>query len=285
MPELPEVEILARHLRPLIRGKTIRHVRIHREKVLLPTSPQELRQTLTGATFTNLTRRGKYLLFELRQHTARGKIILLGHLGMTGRMFIARKDEPLPKHTAVVLDLGAHQFIYQDTRYFGRLTLDSTPLARLGPEPLDIEFTVEDFARALKRSRQPVKVKLLDQSLVAGVGNIYASEALFHAGISPRAAANGLTPTQVKKLWTAVREVLSAAVAGGSTVPLNFGAGKTDGLFYYGSAAGAQNQVTERLLVYDRHGKPCLKCATAVKRIVQAARSTFFCPRCQKLAE
>ena len=282
MPELPEVEILARHLRPLIRGKTIRHVHVHRAKVLLPTKPEELRQSLIGARFQDLTRRGKYLLFELRRKSSRDKILLLGHLGMTGRMFLARKSESLPKHAAVVLDLGAQNFIYQDTRYFGRFTLEMTSVAKLGPEPLNGEFTPEQLARELKRSRQPIKVKLLDQSLVAGIGNIYASEALFRAGISPRLAANRLTPAQVKKLWQTTREVLSAAIAGGSTMPLNFGAGKTDGLFYYGSATGAENYVTERLLVYDRHGKPCLKCATPVKRIVQAARSTFFCPRCQK---
>jgi len=285
MPELPEVEILARHLRPLIRGKSIRHVHVLRPKVLLPTMPRELQQAVTGAKFKDLTRRGKYLLFELRQKNLREKIMLLGHLGMTGRMFLARKAEPLPKHAAVVLDLGTHNFIYQDTRYFGRFTLDVMPVAKLGPEPLDGEFTPEYFANELKRSRQPIKVKLLDQTLVAGVGNIYASEALFHAGISPRRVANRLSPTEVKALWRTVREVLATAIDGGSTVPLNFGAGKTDGLYYYGSAAGAENYVTERLLVYDRHGKPCLKCATPVKRIVQAARSTFFCPRCQKIAK
>lgn len=280
MPELPEVEILARHLRPLLRGKIIRRVRVNRPKVLSPTMPRELKRTLTGATFKNLTRRGKYLLFELQN--SRGKIILLGHLGMTGRMFLARKKEPLLKHAAVVMELERWNFIYEDTRYFGRLTLDLSPVGKLGPEPLDGEFTPELFARELKRSRQPVKVKLLDQSLVAGVGNIYASESLFRAGISPRRAANRLTRAQVEKLLQAIREVLTEAIAWGSTVPLNFGAGKSDGLFYYGSAAGTADFTTEQLRVYDRGGEPCLKCAAPIQRIVQAARSTFFCPHCQK---
>jgi formamidopyrimidine-DNA glycosylase len=182
----------------------------------------------------------------------------------------------------VVLDLGRNNFVYEDTRYFGRLTLDLSSVERLGPEPLDENFTSEIFARELKRSRQPVKVKLLDQSLVAGVGNIYASEALFRAGISPRRAANRLTPGQVKKLRRAVRTVLAEAIACGSTIPLNFSAGRSDGLFYFGSTAGRKDFTTERLQVYDRAGKPCLHCGTPVKRIVQAARSTFFCPRCQK---
>jgi formamidopyrimidine-DNA glycosylase len=287
MPELPEVEVLARHLRPLLCGRTIREIHVRRQDVLLPTSVASFKNSLRGAKFLGLARRGKYLLFELHPNglhpkNSREKIILLGHLGMTGRMFLARKNEPLPKHAAVVLDLGRNNFVYEDTRYFGRLTLDLSSVERLGPEPLDENFTPEIFARELKRSRQPVKVKLLDQSLVAGVGNIYASEALFRAGISPRRAANRLTPGQVKKLRRAVRTVLAEAIACGSTIPLNFSAGRSDGLFYFGSTAGRKDFTTERLQVYDRAGKPCLHCGTPVKRIVQAARSTFFCPRCQK---
>ena len=282
MPELPEVEVLARHLRPLLCGRTIGEVEVRRQKVLQPTSVAQFKKVLRGAKFLDLTRRGKYLLFELRQKNSREKIILLGHLGMTGRMFLARKKEPLPKHAAVIFNLGANNFIYEDTRYFGRLTLDLSSVEKLGPEPLDENFTPELFARELKRSRQPVKVKLLDQSLVAGVGNIYASEALFRAGISPRRAANQLTLAQVKKLWRTVREVLFEAIDCGSTIPLNFSAGKSDGLFYFGRAAGTTDFYAERLQVYDRAGKPCVNCSSPIRRIVQAARSTFFCPCCQK---
>jgi formamidopyrimidine-DNA glycosylase len=282
MPELPEVEILARHLRPLLRGRTIQAVEIRRPEVLEPTSAAQFKNRLNGAKFLGLTRRGKYLLFELRAKDSRDRFQLLGHLGMTGRMFLAQKDGPLPKHAAVILKLGAKIFIYDDTRYFGRLTLDMTPVKKLGPEPLEESFTPELLARELKRSRQPVKVKLLDQSLVAGIGNIYASEALFCAGISPRRAANRLTRRQVERLWRAIREVLAAAIECGSTIPLNFNAHKSDGLFYYGSATGDQDFYTERLRIYDRAGQPCLHCQTPVRRIVQAARSTFFCPRCQR---
>ena len=281
MPELPEVEILARHLRPLLQGRRIHGVEIRRPKVLKPTSIANFKRRLSGAKFVGLTRRGKYLRFELRAKASRGHFSLLGHLGMTGRMFLAHKQRPLPKHAAVVLHLGAKNFVYDDTRYFGRLTLDLTPLKELGPEPLEADFTPEHLARELKRSGQPVKVKLLDQSLVAGIGNIYASEALFLAGISPRRAADRLTRAQVARLWRAIREVLSAAIEGGSTIPLNFSTHTSDGLFYYGSAAGGDDFYTERLRVYDRAGQPCLHCHTPVERIVQAARSTFFCPRCQ----
>ena len=282
MPELPEVEILARHLRPLVHGKIIRAVRIRRAKVVSPTPARELERVLVGAKFKGVSRRGKYLLFKLYSKAARTDITLLGHLGMTGRMFLARKPEPLPKHAAVVFELCRGNFVYEDTRYFGRLTLDTAAVEKLGPEPLGGDFTPEYFARALKRSRQPVKVKLLDQSLVAGVGNIYASEALFRAGISPRRAANRLTPSQLETLWAAIRNVLAGAIEGGSTLPLKFSAGRSDGLFYFGRAAGAMDFYAERLQVYDRAGKPCVQCGFLIKRIVQAARSTFYCPRCQK---
>ncbi len=282
MPELPEVEVLARHLRPVLCGKTIQAVHVRRAKILQPTSERELRRVLTGAKFKSLTRRGKYLLFEFHSTTLRKSVTVLGHLGMTGKMFVAGKNEPLPKHAAVVWELNRGNFVFEDTRYFGRMTLDLSSVEKLGPEPWDKNFTPEFFARELKRSRQPVKVKLLNQSFVAGVGNIYASEALFRAGISPRRAANKLTLVQVRKLQGTIREVLEQAIAGGSTVQLNFGAGKTDGLFYFGRAAGSTNYYEERLKVYDRAGKPCVQCGASIKRIVQAARSTFYCPRCQK---
>src|SRR6185369_15033648 len=179
MPELPEVEVLARHLRPLLRRKTIRRVTVRRAKILRPTSLRQFQKILTSATFTGLSRRGKYLLFELRSKTSGKSVTLLGHLGMTGKMFLAKKSEPPPKHAAVIFDLGRENFIYEDTRYFGRMTLDLSAVEKLGPEPLDGKFPPEIFAQSLKRSRQAIKVKLLDQSLVAGVGNIYASEALF----------------------------------------------------------------------------------------------------------
>ena len=282
MPELPEVEVLARHLRPLLLGKTIRTVEVRRKKVLHPTASARFKRVLRGAKFLGLRRRGKYLLFELRPKSSREKILLLGHLGMTGRMYLVPKAEPPPKHAAVVLSLGARNFIYEDTRYFGRLTLDVSAAEKLGPEPWAEDFTPEVFRKKLKNSRQPVKVKLLDQSLVAGVGNIYASEALFRAGISPRRASSKISAAGAKKLLAAIRDVLREAIDCGSTIPLNFAACKTDGLFYFGRAAEAMDYYEERLRVYDRAGKPCGSCGFPIRRIVQAARSTFFCPHCQK---
>ena len=283
MPELPEVEILVRHLAPLLKGKTIRGVEVRHARVLRPTQPAQLNRALTGAVFVNLTRRAKHLTFTLRRADGKGTFLLAGHLGMTGRMFLQPAGAPLPRHTAVALDLGRQRFIFEDTRRFGRFTLDLSTQRGLGPEPLGREFTVEYFAAALKRSSQAIKIKLLDQSLLAGVGNIYACEALFKARVPPRLEARKLTRDQVRRLWRSIRQVLVKAVEFGGTVPLDW-AGKANdgGLFYYGVARSSPDFYEERLQVYDRQGRPCRVCKTPVKRIVQAARSTFYCPRCQR---
>ncbi len=278
MPELPEVEVLARHLDPLLKRKTIREVRVYRERVIRPYSEGELQQELTGARFKGVKRRGKFLLFQLKQ--GRRPFELLGHLGMTGRMFVQPAKKDLPKHTAVSMSLGKHQFVFQDTRYFGRLTLDLSSIAWLGPEPLGNEFTIDGFREALKRSSQAIKVKLLDQTLVAGVGNIYASEALHRAGIPPQKASKRLSGRETERLYHAVRDTLSNAIDTGSTIPLDFDGG-SDGLFYFGSSDGSEYQ-HEELLVYDRAGEPCGACGEPIRRIVQAARSTFYCRVCQR---
>jgi formamidopyrimidine-DNA glycosylase len=281
MPELPEVEVLVRHLAPLLLNRRIEAIEVKRSRIIAPATGGELARRLRGASFVQLARRGKYLVFKLRK--AGGQAFpLMGHLGMTGRMYLLPRGAALPKHAAVTLDLGADNFVFEDTRYFGRLTLETTAVDTLGPEPLGDDFTVEYLARALKRSGQPIKVKLLDQRLVAGIGNIYASEALFRAGISPRLAARRLKPTQIERLRHAIRKTLRDAIERGSTMPLNYSsAGSRDGLFYYGSAA-AENSHEERFRVYDRAGKPCLQCGSGIKRIVQGARSTFYCPKCQR---
>ena len=275
--------MLVRHLAPLLNGRTIRAVRVRRAKVLAPASTRTFTRALLGAKFCGLTRRGKYLLFRLRQAKRAELRTLAGHLGMTGRMYLLPAAARLPRHAAVVLNLGRENFVFEDTRYFGRLTLDLRALAKLGPEPLGPEFTVEQFAGALARSSQPIKVKLLDQSLLAGVGNIYASEAMFRARIAPTLPARRLRKTQVERLWQAIRAVLGEAIACGSTVPLNYaGQGDRDGLFYFGRAPGAPDFYEERLRVYDRAGQPCPECGTGIKRRRQAARSTFYCPHCQR---
>jgi formamidopyrimidine-DNA glycosylase len=199
VPELPEVEVLIQSLAPLLKNRTVRAVLVRRPKVLAPTSTRQLTRALTGGRFLALSRRGKYLLFTLQSPVQPAPLLLLGHLGMTGRMYLQPAGSPLPKHAAVVLALGREDLVFEDTRYFGRLTLDTGAIEQLGPEPLGTEFTAEYFARALQRSSQPVKVKLLDQGLVVGIGNIYASEALFRARISPQLPARRLKPEQITR--------------------------------------------------------------------------------------
>ena len=281
MPELPEVEVLARHLDSALRGKTIRAVVIHRPKSTRPTRAQSMRGKLVGAKFKGVTRRAKYLLFKMKP-PGREPFMLLGHLGMTGRMYLQPVKRALPKHAAVSFDLGRQTFVFEDTRYFGRMTLDKSPLENLGPEPLLPDFSGSTLRESLRRTMQAIKPKLLDQSILAGVGNIYASESLFRARISPRKMGRRLSAAQCDRLVVAIREVLGEAIKCGSTVPLDFaGLGVADGLFYYGSAPDAEGY-EERLRVYDREGQPCERCGEPIRKIVQAARSTYFCPACQR---
>lgn len=283
MPELPEVEVLVRHLRPQLIGKQIRSIEVRRPRSIRPTDPASLARTLRRATFVGLERRGKFLIFTLRSPGKRPSTFpLVGHLGMTGRMYVAPAHLPLPRHVPVRLGLSGEQFLFEDPRYFGRLTLDFASLPELGPEPLEATFTSEHLETALARCSQPIKVKLLDQTLVAGIGNIYASEALFRARISPRTPSRRVTPAALGRLRDCVVEVLQEAIRFGSTLPLNFsGAGPTDGLFYYGTAPDSGVGYEERLLVYDRANQPCVRCGRRIRRIVQAARSTYYCPACQ----
>jgi formamidopyrimidine-DNA glycosylase len=282
VPELPEVEVLVRHLAPQLRNKIVRNVEVLRARVIAPTSIRKLKTSLGGAEFTALTRRGKFLLFTFSAPGRAEPLKLLGHLGMTGRMYLLPAQNALPKHAAVVLNLGNENFVFEDTRYFGRFTLDLSALERLGPEPLGEEFSTEAFAAGVSKSRQPIKVKLLDQSPVAGIGNIYASEALFRAGISPRISSRRLKFDQIELLRKCIREVLTEAIELGSTTPLDYpGSELRDGLFYFGSSSTANNY-EERLRVYDRQGQSCVVCGEPIRRIVQAARSTFYCRTCQR---
>lgn len=280
MPELPEVEVLVRYLQQVLPGRRIRAVTVKRPKSVRPDSVAVFEQSLKGQSVVSVTRRAKYLIFELEQRSR--KTQMLGHLGMTGRMYVQPKADSLPKHTAASFELDKGRFVFEDTRYFGRLSLCLESLAKLGPEPLSEAFNSADFFRGLQRSRQAIKVRLLASDLVVGVGNIYASEALFRATIDPRIPSNKLTRAQAKRLHAAIQATLQEAIALGSTLPLDWsGKEGRDQLFYFGRESGAKSN-EERLLVYGRKGEPCHRCGAQIQRVVQAARSTFFCVRCQK---
>ncbi len=284
MPELPEVEVLARHLDQCLRGRRVERVEVPRLRAIRPHAAAELASALEGAVIGSVGRRAKYLVWTARvDRQPGGERRWLVHLGMTGRVLVRAPGGAPIRHAAVVLRLDGMEVVFEDPRGFGRWTIDDHALAALGPEPLADDFTPETLREALKTSRQAVKVRLLDQAALAGVGNIYASEALFRAGISPRRRAASLKRADVARLWAAVRAVLGDAIRFGGTLPLDFtGDGRGDGLFYHGLAGGASPGYEERLRVYDRAGEPCLACGTPIRKWIQAARSTYYCPRCQR---
>jgi len=287
MPELPEVEVLCRHLRGRLPGRRVRGVEILVDRICRPHHPSEFALVLTGRRFLDVQRRAKYLVFVLRAgNPGTPEQALVAHLGMTGRMYLQSGHHPPPRHLVARLTLDRGVLIFEDPRRFGRLALGVLHLSRkaLGPEPLDSAWTAKGFALALAGSHRPIKTHLLDQKLVVGLGNIYASEALFRAGIHPAVESGALSLAQVVRLHRAVRSVLRKAIAFGSTLPLDWeGAGSRDGLFYFGSAPEATSGYEERLRVYGRDGLPCWRCGTAICRMDQAGRSTFYCPECQLL--
>lgn len=281
MPELPEVQVLVQSLQQTLPGRTINKVTICREKSVRPDSATAFVKRLKGLQFQSVQRRAKYLLFNLCDRAE--SLQILGHLGMTGRMFLQSKKSQRPKHTALWMELDRGNFVFEDTRYFGRMSFNLDALDRLGPEPLSDDFELAGFREKLKRSRQAIKVRLLATDLVVGVGNIYASEALYRSRIHPQTPANQITAIQARRLHKAIRETLGEAIELGSSLALDW-AGKQnrDGLFYFGGQQQSSDE--ERFFVYGKEGDPCIRCGAGIRRLVQAARSTFFCPRCQKMS-
>ena len=287
MPELPEVETVRRGLEPVLTGARLTRVTARRPDLRFPL-PDGFGQRLTGARIEALRRRGKYILAPLD----RGETLII-HLGMTGRFVI---DDPSarapvgdfalaapadPKHAHVVFETEAGAVVtYFDARRFGFMDLAADGdlgahprFAGMGPEPLGAAFDADYLAGAFAGRRQAVKVLLLDQHVVAGLGNIYVSEALYRARISPFKAADAVTGKQRAALVTAVQDVLEEAIeAGGST------------LRDYANADGAMGYFQHAFQVYGRAGEACqtAKCGGVIERAVQSGRSTFSCPRCQR---
>ncbi|CAM3039119.1 Formamidopyrimidine-DNA glycosylase [Sphingomonas antarctica] len=270
MPELPEVETTVRGLRPVLDGRVLTSVETRRGDLRRP-FPVDLRQRLTGARVTGLGRRAKYGLIA----TDRGDTMVF-HLGMSGRWRI--DPGALEKHDHFVLDTDdGHRLALNDARRFGSIDLvhtdrlDDWPAFKaLGPEPLGPDLTVAHLRTAFRGRKMPVKVLLLDQHIVAGVGNIYACEALNVARISPFAEAGSLSGERLKRLVAAIPKVLNAAIdAGGST------------LRDYAQPNGDLGYFASQFRVYGREGETCM-CGGTVRRDVQAGRSTFWCPRCQR---
>jgi formamidopyrimidine-DNA glycosylase len=277
MPELPEVETIRRQLAPLVEGRRIEEVKIDDPRWSRPLAPAELEDALRGRRVESLGRRGKYLLWHLD-----GDVHLAEHLRMTGA--VLADPDPEPSHARVRIDLGPRRkggrgvrLVIDDPRRFGtgELLLGSDALeefldARLGLEPFDEGFTAEHLREALRGRRAPIKAVLLDQRTIAGVGNIYADEALFRAGIHPLREAGTLTRTQVERLRDGILAALQAGID-------SRGASIDD----FRDIEGVKGSFQDRFLVHRRAGEPCPVCGGTIKKIVVGGRGTYVCERCQ----
>lgn len=278
MPELPEVENTVRDLKPLLVGRRFEAVDVRWPRLLSGMRGEDFTARLLGRQIVNADRRGKHLLFALDD----GQTLMV-HLRMTGQLRVAPPEDPTGVHDHLIfaLDNGA-ELRYRDPRKFGRFLLTRTPLAtlqKLGPEPLSELFTPVELFTRIEGRRAAIKGLLLNQSVVAGLGNIYADEALFQAGINPTSPGNALTLADCSRLHSAIRQTLATAIReGGSTL------GRS-GITNYRRPNGVTGHYQDRHRVYGRAGKPCMVCGAPVQRIKVAQRSTHFCPHCQPGAE
>ena len=273
MPELPEAETIVRDLRRRVVGATITGASLPRPDILIPPlTPRRTAARVRGHRIAATARRAKKVILELDD----GSRVVI-HLGMTGRVMTA--DAPgadALRHIVARFRLGdGHDILFDDARRFGRLEIVEPPAwpawsAALGPEPLSGDFTAESLFRGLRASSTPVRNWLLDQKRIAGIGNIYACEALFRAGVRPTRRARTLTRRQAAALHTALRDVLREAIRARGTTFRD-----------YRDARGGRGAFQARLHVYDRAAEPCPVCTTPVRRVVLSNRSAFFCPTCQ----
>lgn len=277
MPELPEVELVARSLDRLVARRRIAAAELRRARLAPHHTPAEFGEQLSGAEIRRVHRRGKHILFELGNDRT-----LLTHLRMTGRFLLLPIERELPKYAHAVfhLDAGEQKLVFEDQRHFGFMRVVETAqlaavkeLRNLAPEPFSDDFTPAYLRRVLKTSKRSLKEFLLDQTKVLGLGNIYASEALFLARLNPQTAADRLSRKKVDLLFEKIRAVLFESISHGST--LNVDPENIDGSYYGGG-------YESRWRVYDRENENCTICETAVRRIVQGGRSTYFCPVCQQ---
>ena len=275
MPELPEVETVMRGLTPVMLNNVIEHVQLNRKDLRIPFTPQ-MNKKLQGVNIHSLSRRAKYILVNC----SAGKILVI-HLGMSGRISIVPAEEEYiaEKHDHMVLTLKTgDRIIYNDPRRFGMVFVVNDKdveahkcFAHLGPEPLGNDFYAEYLKSVLKNKKTSIKQAVLDQRVVVGVGNIYACEALYQAGIRPTKLAGKVSLQKLENLVVAIKDVLARAIlAGGST------------LKDYRHADGELGYFQHNFTTYDCEGQSCQSCGATIKRIVQGGRSTFYCPKCQK---
>jgi formamidopyrimidine-DNA glycosylase len=271
MPELPEVETIRRHLAPHVEGRTLVRLEVLDPRFSRPLAPEELSAAASGRRIERLGRRGKYLVWELSDD-----VYLMLHLRMTGTLLLD-PPEAAPPHNRVWFELGDHRLAFTDPRRFGTGELALGPealeaffAARLGVEPLDDGFTADHLYALARASRAPIKAFLLDQKRVAGVGNIYADEALFRARVHPLRPANRLTRAQIAALRDAVVESLEAGIAAkGATID------------DFRHPDGVSGSFQDRFLIHLREGEGCLNCGRPVRKLRAAGRGTYVCEKCQ----
>jgi formamidopyrimidine-DNA glycosylase len=283
VPELPEVETIARGLHRRVSGDAIESVWLGSKPQTMKSPPAEIAATLERTRITQVRRMGKHIVFDLERNGARkpskprsadalgSRSQWIVHLGMTGRMVVCDPAAELVKHTHAVVKLASgRELRFVDPRRFGRLSVATQAnFDAGGVEPLEVDR--ETFAALFRRRKTPIKSALLNQKLLRGVGNIYADESLFRAGLRPRRRASTITRAQLQKLHAAVQKVLKEAIkAGGSSISDYVDADGEEGFF----------QLRHR--VYGREGEPCLVCKTPIKRTVIVGRSSHYCPNCQQ---
>lgn len=276
MPELPEVETYVRDLAPMLAGRQVVSAAVSWPRTIASPAADHFVALIVGQRFHSFARRGKYMLLGLESG-----MTLIAHLRMTGHLIAVAAGTPVDRHTHVVMTLDDdRRLIFQDARKFGRLWLVTEVgpvLAHLGPEPFDATFTAAALGARLQGRTASVKALLLNQSIVAGVGNIYADEALFRARLHPLRAGGALNLAEVAALHQAIQAVLTAGIAkAGSSLG-------GSNLQNYSRPGGAPGGFQEEFTVFRRTGQPCHRCGTPIARIVVAQRGTHFCPACQPL--
>lgn len=269
MPELPEVETTVRALRPFITNQTFTEIRNYWPRHIATSSVEEFQARLHGQTVESVGRRGKYLLFNLDSGD-----VLSVHLKMTGHLAIVPQETPPDKYAHTIFGLANGQEMrFRDTRKFGRIYLAANAeeiVGKLGPEPLSDAYTAAIMKERMNGRWRAIKPLLLDQHFVAGVGNIYADESLFYAGIHPTRPCDTLSDDEIERLHTAVRKVLQEGIdREGTTIST------------YRQPDGRRGDMQNALAVFRRTGEPCYDCGAIVERIVLGGRSTHFCPVCQ----
>ncbi len=272
MPELPEVETIRKGLEPVIYGSRIQSIDVHDTRLRWPVDVDALDSLVQGEMIVAVNRRSKYLIWQLSNDA---HVVI--HLGMSGRLGAFRPDEPLEKHTHLVFHLDDVEVRYRDPRRFGMVEVvepgglqSYVRFAHLGPEPLSDQFNADYIAKALRGKKFLIKTAIMDARLVVGVGNIYANEALFGAGIHPQRPAGSLSGDEAERLVKSIKDVLTDALHRGGTT-----------LNDYRNALGETGFFQQYLYVYQRDGEPCLNCGNPVEKVVLTGRSTFFCPECQ----